>query len=263
MKNFLVLTGFLSVSPYVMAVNQFDVSYQHNNFEQVADSNTLKLSTKIPQNNFFESIYGDVEFKKWDIKDSPLDDSGVSGHLVGYYNFGKDERLFGVTQLQLGSSNLFPKSTLYQEISYRAGEKKNILLGAGFGYQNYYDDDSDTFYKIGPVYYFDSGAVGYKFGKYNESGSKLNSLFGNYKINDKWDIDAVYNFGEGYWDYQNSIAVASANVKSSDFDIKLSYHINPNVIIHGNFGETKIKDKDTNKTSLSSDNAGIGVMYNW
>lgn len=240
-----------------------DITYTHDNYKQVDDADTLAISTKVMPNNFFESVLGNVQIKNWDIKDSDLSEHGISGDLVGYYNLGKNKQILGVSQLQLADSNLFPKATFYQEFNYKTGDKDNILLGVGGGVQDYYNQDTDTFFKIGPVYYFDGGAVGYKYGKYTDSKSTLNSLFVNYQINDKVQAEGTYNFGNGYWDYNSKYNYQHASVKSSDAHVKLAYQLNDKFALKGGLGRVVIKDKKTDKTALSTNNVSVGLGYNW
>ena len=263
MKQYITLLGLLVSCQLSQAANELDINYQHQNLKDIHDADIVKVAAKFPEYRFLNAIYSDLTFKNWDLEDSKLDKNGVSGTVVGYYDIGTSKDFAGVTQAQYATSDLFPKSTLYQEISYRAGDKKNILLGIGIGWQDYYDDDSELFYKVGPVYYFEGGSVSYKYGKYNDSKSKLNSISANYDFNNRWKIAGTYNFGEGHWNYQDTVLLNSVNVKSSEFDVKVSRQINPETSIYISAGKTRIKDKDTDKVSLNSDNFGVGLHYSW
>lgn len=247
---------------------EFYANHTYSNYKEVEDANSTKMGMKFDANEYFDTVTADIEYKSWDLNDEKVDDNGFSGNVVGYYNFGKDNQWHGISQLQAANADLFPKFTAYQELNYRAGEKKNVLLGVGMGYQDYHHQDADTFFKVGPVYYFDKGAVGYKYGKYTDSNSTLHSLFANYKLTDKLDTDFVYNFGEGHWDYEaqqlaNIITMKEASVDSREATLKLSYQATDKLSVNTSVGRILVKDNDTDKTSLSATTVGIGTNYKW
>lgn len=245
------------------ANNTTTVFYDTYRYKETNAANVVSVSNKTLTDGFFESVYADVTYKAWDTNNETMNKSGLSGTVVGFYHLGDDKQFFASTQLQVANANLFPKSTLYQEVSYKMGEQKNILLGVGVGIQSYHQEKNDVFVKAGPVYYFEGGAVGYKYGQYKDSGSTLNALFANYHINDKLSFDGTYNFGKGYWGFTEHDGSAQSHVTYDDIKLKLNYKLNNELTVQGSLGKIKMFDKKNNQNFLNANQIGAGLSYAW
>ena len=86
----------------------------------MGDTRALGLQTKFSQVGPVDTLFFRLEEKSWNnLKGS--DYQGYSGNLAAYYGLGK--ALVGTTQIQLGSSDLYARSTLVQGVLYKLGDR--------------------------------------------------------------------------------------------------------------------------------------------
>ena len=240
-----------SIEPYVRHQNLSD-SY--------SDTDAVGVRLQIPDVGPVSSFVVGLESKRW--KGIEPDSSGTSVDAAAYYNLGAS--WWGATQVQLGSSALYPRSTLYQEFNYRAGPSGNLALGVGGGYQDFWNSGSTGFVTLGPIYYFSGGNIGYKYTDYSAAGNWMQALTGEAQLSSALSVSGALRGGVGAYTATviNGLPTR-ADVQTREWELGLRYHPDGRFEWMVKVGGSQVDDRPTGQRMYRTQDVTLGVKASW
>lgn len=215
---------------------------------------------EIPAVGPLDNLVAGLESRHW--KNVGPDPTGVSVYVAGYYSIGAS--WWGASQVQLGSSALYPRATLYQEFNYRAGSQGNLALGAGLGHQDFRGSGGVGYVTLGPVFYFPGGHVGYKYTDYAAAGNHLHVLTGETEVIPALSLNAAWRSGTGAWAVTPTTGlVTQADVSSREWELGLRYRLNRNFEWITKFGAAQVDERLTGHRMYRTRDLTLGFRASW
>lgn len=239
-----------------------DVTNQKIN-NDMGPARTVGAQLKFDEEGPLTTLLLRLEDKQWRMKG--VDYQGSSASAAAYYDIRGP--LLGVSQVQFGSSALFPRWTVVQGLLYKAGDQGQWLWGAELGQTQFSDDSRLTTTKVGPTYYWAGAHPGYATYRYAEgskSGNSGHTL--DAQISLTFKLKAGVNHTQGQGAYSVLLPNASplaAQVKSQETELRVSYDFTPEWTLQLKRGQTVVDDALNGGNVLRSQNTSIALSKRW
>lgn len=204
-----------------------------------------------------------LDDKNWRIKGTEF--HGTSMAAAAYYTLGNS--WMGISQLQLGNSSLFSKSTVAQALIYKFGDQGQGRFSVELIHNRFDNSEQLTSFKLGPTYYWggsNPGYVSYHYSKGSKEGNENYILDGQVHLTYKLKIGLYHLNGKGAYNVlvPNATALA-AQVESNQTDLRLIYDLPNNWTIQLTKGQTTINDKKNGSNVFRSHDTRIGLTKHW
>lgn len=201
------------------------------------------------------------ENKQWDIgtRNKPANNLDVAV----YQNLS--DAAFQVFQVQLGSSNLYPRAGFFYELDYKTPPNRSLVLGVGGGHQCFQDKDCYDAVKLGPTLYLQEGQlghVGYRYTRYSSNGHN-HTVFGEWRASNQLSLTSTVMQGSGAYRVLLPVPTALTEVDAMSFDIGANWKVD-NLVWHAKLGQTQVDNAMTGGASVySSQDVELGVSKVW
>lgn len=201
------------------------------------------------------------ENKQWDIGTSNKPANNID--VAVYQNLS--DAAFQVFQVQLGSSNLYPRAGFFYELDYKLPPSRHLVLGVGGGHQCFQDKDCYDAIKLGPTWYLQEGNlghVGYRYTHYSSSGHN-HTLFGEWRLSNQLSLTSTVMQGSGAYRELLPVPTALTEVDAMSFDVGVNWKVN-NLVWHAKLGQTQVDNATTGGASVyQSQDVELGVSKVW
>ncbi len=201
------------------------------------------------------------ENKQWDIgsRNKPANNIDVAI----YQNIS--DAAFQVFQVQLGSSNLYPRAGFFYELDYKMPPNRSLVLGVGGGHQCFQDKDCYDAIKLGPTLYLQDGQLGhlgYRYTRYSSNGYN-HSLFAEWRASNQLSLTSTVMQGSGAYRVLLPVPTALTEVDAMSFDVGLNWTVNK-FVLHAKLGQTQVDNATTGGASVySSQDVELCVSKVW
>lgn len=201
------------------------------------------------------------ENKQWDVgtRNKPANNIDIAV----YQNLS--DAAFQVFQVQLGSSNLYPRAGFFYELDYKLPPSRNLVLGVGGGHQCFQDKDCYDAVKLGPTWYLQQGNlghVGYRYTRYSSNGHN-HTLFSEWRLSNQLSLTSTVMQGSGAYRVLLPVPTTLTEVDAMSFDVGANWKVN-SLVWYAKLGQTQVDNATTGGASVySSQDVELGVSKVW
>jgi hypothetical protein len=234
-----------------------DTFYRHQSMNNnMGPSDTFGARVAIGSLGPLDTLLIGAEQRSW--KMLGVKTTGSSFDATGFYKLGS--MINASTQVQLGSSALYPKSTIYQELGFKTNDAGSVIVGVGAGHINFNNGSSSNVFKVGPTVYLSAPLpmfFSYRYSHYTNDGYN-HSLSGRVDLSTETNLGFAYQSGAGKY-FVNTIFPAS--VKGDSIEINLQQAITKTIAATVKIGQTNVDNKLTGGNVYRSNDLTFGLRF--